>query len=321
MRRDPVVGVRVLVSVALPAPPRVIPVPDRGRQTPPGEHAGRGDPRAVEQLDQSPDLTREDGHRAEVAAAKPRHRAARGRPSRVDLKTEQKLVLLGDMTGPADQPQIRDKLIRRVIQRRVRALGLEQIPAERVRVARQRALDPRDPSQRGVVPGQGGEHAAVLLKALLALVGRQQLKRAALDSHRRRVRAGAPVLGHAEQRAVIRRQLALQQLHVRQLRRPVNRRAYRLGIELSGWEADDVTDLRGLAAKPRAAAAHEKPDHHRGPLLNRLPPNRDDHDTRHQPCNDHREPQPAQAPGPQTRPTPAHPRPPARPAAGREGRG
>ena len=205
------------------------------------------------------------------------------------------------MTGSADQPQIRDELIRRVIQRRVRALGVKQIAAQRVRVAGKRALDPRDPSQRGVVPGQRGEHAAVLLKALLALVGRQQLKRAALDPHRRRVRAGAPVLGHAEQRAVIRRQLALQQLDVRQLRRPVNRRVHRLRIKLSGWEAHDVADLRGLAAKPRAGAAHEKPDHHRRPLVNRLSPNRDDHDARDQPCNDHRDRQPAQTPGPQRR--------------------
>ena len=133
-------------------------------------------------------------------------------------------MLLGDVTGPADQPQVGDELIRRVLERRVLALGLQQIAAQRVRVAGQRALDPGDPPQGGVVARQGGEHAAVLLKALLALLRGQQLKRAALDPQRRGIRAGAPVLGHAQQRAVIRRQLALQQLDVRQLGRPVMRR-------------------------------------------------------------------------------------------------
>ena len=195
---------RVLVAVALPAPPRVIPIPDQSRQPAAGQDAGRGDPGAVEQLDQPADLAGEDRHRPRVPAAETRDRAPRRRAARVDLQREQQLVLLGDVPGPADQPQIRHELIRRVIQRRVLALGAKQIAPERVRVARERPLHPRDPPDRRVIPGQRREHAAVLLKPLPALVRGQQLERAARHPHRSGVRARPPILRDPQQRAVIR---------------------------------------------------------------------------------------------------------------------
>ena len=65
VRRGAVLGVGVLVAVALAAAPRVIPVADRSGETAAGQHAGRCDAGAVEQLDQPPDLAGEHGHRAE----------------------------------------------------------------------------------------------------------------------------------------------------------------------------------------------------------------------------------------------------------------
>ena len=113
----------------------------------------------------------------------------RGGAARVDLQAEQQLVLLGDVAGTADQLQVGDKLIRRVLEGRVRAFGLEQVVAERVGVGRERALDPADTPHRRAVARQRGEHGAVLLKARLAILRAQQRERAAADADGRGERA------------------------------------------------------------------------------------------------------------------------------------
>ena len=151
-------------------PPRVIARADRSGEAGAGEQPGDGDRGLVEQLDQLADLPGEHRERAQVPAAHPCDRAPGRGPSRVDLDAEEQLVLLGDVARAADQLQVGDKLIRRVLEGRVGSFGFEQVVAERVGVRGERALDPADTSHRRAVARQRGEHGAVLLKARLAVL-------------------------------------------------------------------------------------------------------------------------------------------------------
>jgi hypothetical protein len=144
VRRNPrirQVGVFEL-ALALAVPPGVIARADRGSDASAGEQAGDADRGLVEQFDQLADLGGEHRERTEVAAAHPCDRTPCGGAARVDLQAEQQLVFLGDVPGAADQLQVGDKLVRRVLQRRVRPFGLEQVAAKRVRVRRKGPFDP-----------------------------------------------------------------------------------------------------------------------------------------------------------------------------------
>ena len=126
VRRDARVSVRVQVelALALAVPPRVIAAADSGGEAGAGEHAGDGDRGLVEQLDQLTDLAREDGECADVAAAHACDRAARPRTVGIDLQAEQQFVFFGDVSRAADQLQVADEFVRRVLERHLRLLWL-----------------------------------------------------------------------------------------------------------------------------------------------------------------------------------------------------
>ncbi len=193
VRRDAAVAQEAAVELALasaPAP-RVIRVTDRGGQTAAGQHAGDGDPGSVEQLDQRSDFPGEHGERTQVAAAHARDRAARRWALGVDLQREGQLVFLGDVAGAADQLQVGDELLGRLVEARVLTLGLQQVVAELIAVAGERALDPGDAAHGGVIARERGEHRAVVGQALLALGRAEQRERATPHAQRGGERARA----------------------------------------------------------------------------------------------------------------------------------
>ncbi len=189
------VGVRV--ALALPPPPRVIPVADRGSEATAGQHSGDGDPGPVEQLDQLPDLPGEHGERTRVAAAETRDRGAvrRGGARRSGARTAARAPRRRRRRGrsAADRrrarrgghPAMRPRASLRAGSRRAR---------RRRRGACARSSDSPD---RRVVPRERGEAAAVFLKALLALLRAEQRERAATE------RGRAPV--YVPRAAVLRR--------------------------------------------------------------------------------------------------------------------
>ena len=248
MRRDAAVAQEASVELALaPAPaPRVIRVTDRGRHAAAGEHAGDADPRPVEQLDQLPDFPGEHGERAQVPAAHARDRTACRRALGVDLERECQLVFLGDVACAADQVQIGDELLGRLIEARVRALGLEQVVAELISVPGERALDPGDAAHGGVIARQRGEHRAVVGQALLALGRPQQRERAAPHAQRGGERARPEILDGTEAGVVV-----LHELRPRGTRGP----PARPGATTARWAAEGQAPRWAARRRGRAARA------------------------------------------------------------------
>ena len=112
-------------------------------------------------------------------------------------------MLLGDVAGAADQLQVGDELLGRVGEERVGPLGLEQIVAELIAVAGERALHPCDPPHRAVIARERGEHRTVVGQPPLALDRVKQRERAAPNPQRGRERPRTRVLDGTEARALI----------------------------------------------------------------------------------------------------------------------
>ena len=125
-----------------------------------------------------------------------------------------------------------------------------------------------------------GEDRAVLLEARLAVVRAEQRERAAADPHRGGVGVRAAVLDDAEARVLVAAEGDLEQLELGELGGPGLGGAARAGVEVAVREAHEVAELRALRAEPRGAgeAAEQEPRGQRRPLLERLPPQRDEHD-------------------------------------------
>ena len=159
-------------------------------------------------------------------------------------------------------------------------LWLVEVVGHRIAVGRQRALDPRDAPQRGVVTRQRGQHASVVRQALLALFGAEQRERLSLAAQRSGERLGLAVHDDAHQGALVARQLALEELQSGQLRRHGLRLLGALGLEPALRHPDHVADLSELRteARPARETPHEEADRQRRPLLDRVPADRHQQD-------------------------------------------